>query len=86
MTRSIWKEPFIANSLFKSKLFYKKTIKVWSRRSVIPSFLINTTVLVHTGQTFKKLTITRDCVGFKFGDFVNTRKFTAKNKKIKKKK
>ena len=86
MTRSIWKIPFIANSFFKPKNFYKKTFKIWSRRSVIPCFLLNSSVLVHTGQTFKKFNITRECVGFKFGDFVNTRKFTLKGKKTKKNK
>lgn len=72
MSRSIWKGIFIDKFLLK-KTFKKKSLRIWSRRSVIPSFLIGYTVLVHTGKIFKKLIITREKVGFKFGAFIKTR-------------
>ena len=80
----------MCKSLFVSKSVLKKKIKkVWSRNSIIPFFLINTTVFVHNGKIFKKLVITREKVGYKFGEFVFTRKsnqlIKLKRKKSKKK-
>ena len=67
MTRSLWKGLFLVDSFLKGSK--KNHSKIWSRKSVIPSFLIGQTVLVHNGK-FKKLLITREKVGFKFGEFV----------------
>lgn len=72
-----------------SKKFYKKKNKnIWSRNSTIPESLIDQSVLVHNGNKFIKTYITREKVGFKFGEFSYTRKFTSriKNKNNKKKK
>jgi ribosomal protein S19 len=44
---------------------------------------------VHNGKEFKKIFITREKIGFKFGEFSFTKKYTKKIKKsinIKKKK
>lgn len=84
MSRSIWKGLYCNLRINKSILDNKKRIEVWSRQSSIPGFLINKTVFVHTGKTFKKLLITRDKLGFKFGEFAFT-KIRAKTKEIKKK-
>lgn len=73
MSRSIWKENVIHTSLLRNSRRNKKIIKVWSRSSVIPQFLQNNTVSVYNGKTFKKLNITREKIGFKFGAFVKTR-------------
>ena len=45
MTRSAWKGPYVASSIFK-KIGVKrnKNIQIWSRNSVIPEFLIGQTV------------------------------------------
>jgi ribosomal protein S19 len=84
MSRSTWKCAFLDKSLLKKNL-KKKSLHIWSRRSVIPTFLIGCTVLVHTGNAFKKLIITREKVGFKFGSFIRTRtKMSIQKNRIKK--
>ena len=55
------------------------------KNSVIPEFMINKTVLVHNGKEFKNVTVTREKVGFKFGEFSVTRKYNVKTKTLKKK-
>jgi small subunit ribosomal protein S19 len=80
MTRSKWKGPFLSNSILKNA-FLEKT-EIWSRNSVIPSFLIGKTVCVHNGKEFKRFIITREKVGYKFGDFSFTRKVFSKGKLI----
>lgn len=86
MSRSQWKGPFMDKCLFKKEFSAKK--KLFSRRSQIPSFLVGETILVHTGRSFKRLYITREKVGYKFGDFCFTRQYNSlklKNKlKLKK--
>jgi small subunit ribosomal protein S19 len=73
MARAKWKGAFLDN-FFLKKLSKKKVLdKIWSRRSVIPFFLIGNTVRVHNGKIYKKLIITREKVGFKFGAFIKTR-------------
>jgi len=72
MSRSIWKGNFIDQSLIERQNS-KKTLNIWSRNSVIPGFLEGNIVFVHNGKSFKKLKISREKVGFKFGFFVKTR-------------
>ncbi len=81
MSRSKWKGNFIDQAVLKIKDNSKKQLKLWSRRSVIPSFLIGTTVLIYNGKEFKKVVITREKVGFKFGEFCTTRRYKSKSKK-----
>ncbi len=81
MSRSKWKGNFIDQAILKTTQNSKKQIKVWSRRSVIPSFLVGSTVLVYNGKEFKKIIITREKVGFKFGEFCTTRRYKSKSKK-----
>lgn len=78
MTRSLWKGYFIENSFFRKR---KSNLNIWSRNSSIPASLLNKTVLVHNGKEFKKLLITREKIGFKFGEFVFTRVNMLKPKK-----
>ena len=73
-----WKGQFLSNYILSSKFEMKKRKEVWSRSSTIPHFLIGQPVFVHNGKTFIKSYITREKVGFKFGDFAYTRKFTKK--------
>jgi len=80
MSRSKWKGHFV-DTFFKGVI--KKNIKIWSRRSSIPFNLIGTYVLIHNGKEFRKVYITREKVGFKFGEFAFTRKYTSKYKNIK---
>jgi small subunit ribosomal protein S19 len=79
MTRSRWKGPFTETCIFKIE---KKEKKIWSRCSTIPNFLVGETVSVHNGHEFKRIHITREKVGFKFGEFSFTRKSAANSKSI----
>ena len=81
MSRSKWKGNFVDSAVLKVKNNSKRQLKLWSRRSVIPSFLIGSTVLVYNGKEFKKVIITREKIGFKFGEFCTTRKYKSKSKK-----
>jgi len=73
MSKSKWKQPFLKVSLIKD-IFFKKTKKIFSKSSTIPSLLLYQTVQIYNGKTFKSINITREKIGFKFGEFVSTRK------------
>ena len=75
MSRSKWKTLF--NNIYTKK---KKKLYIWSRNSTIPSSLIGNFVFVHFGNGFKKILVSREKVGFKFGAFANTRKSRQKLK------
>lgn len=85
MSRSQWKIPFLDNFFYKKKLLSTKIIKIWSRQSVISELFIGKQVSIYNGQKFKKILITRDNVGYKFGDFCLTKKYSSKIKTSKKK-
>jgi small subunit ribosomal protein S19 len=85
MSRSIWKGLFCDISINKNNIENRKKIEIWSRQSAIPSFLMDKTVFVHNGKTFKKIIITREKIGYKFGEFAFT-KIKAKIKDTNKRK
>jgi small subunit ribosomal protein S19 len=85
MSRSIWKGLFCDLSINKKSVGERRRTEIWSRSSSIPFFLLNKTVFVHNGKTHKKVLITREKVGYKFGEFAFT-KIKAKVKEKKKKK
>ena len=77
MTRAKWKGPYIDwHTLSRKKI----NPKLWTRSSIIPSILLNTNVSIYNGREFKRVTITKSKIGFKFGEFSFTRKFTIKKK------
>lgn len=80
MTRSKWKSNIIKTSL-RQKL-YNKPIKIWKKNEAISNFLIGKNILIYNGKIFKKINVTRNKVGYKFGEFITTRKFNKKIKKI----
>jgi small subunit ribosomal protein S19 len=82
MSRSKWKGPYIHYKFLKKKnLNINSFINIWSRNSVILSNFIGYKFLIHSGNTFKKFFITREKIGFKFGEFCTTRsKYFHKNK------
>ena len=84
MSRSAWKGMFIAKNLLKQQK--KNFFKMWSRKSSIPNFLLGKTVLVHNGKGFIKVLITREKIGYKFGEFSLTRKYYKKKAETQKKK
>jgi small subunit ribosomal protein S19 len=88
MARAKWKTPVFDYKFYKSLYFNDDDIKVWSRNNVIPETLLGKRVLIHNGNSFKRVLIFREKIGFKFGDFCSTRSYRVKikNKKLKKKK
>ena len=80
MARSVWKGPFVEESLIKKvekqkNDTNKRPIKTWSRKStVIPEF-VGFSFLIYNGKKFIPLTISEDMVGHKLGEFAPTRTF-----------
>lgn len=61
-------------------------IKMSRNSSIIPNF-IGQTFKVHSGKNFKEITVVKEMLGHKFGEFSKTRaNFEYKKKKKKKKK
>ena len=84
MARSLWKGFFLKSYLLKKKPPQEhEPLKIWCRNSSIPFSLKDQMVLVHNGKDFKKMVITREKVGFKFGEFIGTRSSMNKVKKAK---
>ena len=80
MARSIWKGPFVEDSLIKKfekqrNDPHKKPIKTWSRKSTIIPDFVGSSFLIHNGKKFIPITISEDMVGHKFGEFAPTRQF-----------
>ena len=80
MARSVWKGPFVEESLIKKvekqqNQTNKKPIKTWSRKSTIIPEFIGFSFLIYNGRKFIPLTISEDMVGHKFGEFAPTRTF-----------
>ena len=89
MSRSVWKGPFVEESLIKKvekqKLDPKKMpIKTWSRKSTIIPEFVGVSFLIYNGKKFIPVTISEDMVGHKLGEFSPTRSYRghggAKNK------
>ena len=80
MARSVWKGPFVEESLIKKvekqKLDPKKMpIKTWSRKTTIIPEFIGVSFLIYNGKKFIPVTISEDMVGHKLGEFSPTRTF-----------
>ncbi|YP_004769986.1 ribosomal protein S19 (chloroplast) [Wolffia australiana] len=80
MTRSIKKNPFVANHLLvkiqKLNIRQEKEIIVtWSRASTIIPTMIGHTIAVHNGKEHLPVYITDRMVGHKLGEFAPTRSF-----------
>ena len=80
MARSVWKGPFVEESLIKKveKLKQdpiKKPIKTWSRKSTIIPDFVGVSFLIYNGKKFIPITISEDMVGHKFGEFAPTRTY-----------
>lgn len=88
MCRSVWKGPFVDNSLLKKIKKVdndrKQHINTWSRRSVIIPEFVGYTFKVHNGKMFVPVYITEDMVGHKLGEFSMTRKVFIHKKSRKK--
>jgi len=86
MSRSVWKGPFQEKKILKLQLKYKKRLDIWSRGSVISFRFFRKLVFINTGNGYRKVYITRQHIGYKFGEFTNTRNFFKKTEKKKLKK
>jgi len=85
MNRSTWKVPFIAHHLLKKITQAKKTnktIKTWSRASVILPSMVGLTIAVYNGKQHVPLFINDQLIGHRLGEFVPTRTFRS-HKKLK---
>jgi len=81
MGRSNWKGPY---SLIKKEIL-EKNYSQFRNHEITPN-IVNQILQIHNGKDFKELTITKDMIGHKFGEFAFTRvKFVYKKKKVKKK-
>ena len=82
MARSIWKGPYVDPSVLRKVFKPNKSLKVYSRRSVIMPEFAGKELEVHNGHKFISISITEHMVGHKFGEFATTRrKPTHKTKK-----
>nr|YP_010615243.1 ribosomal protein S19 [Illigera cordata]UEV86310.1 ribosomal protein S19 [Illigera rhodantha]WAS37717.1 ribosomal protein S19 [Illigera cordata] len=80
MTRSLKKNPFVANHLLaKVEKFNmreeKEIIVTWSRASTIIPTMIGHTISIHNGKEHLPIYITDRMVGHKLGEFAPTRTF-----------
>ncbi len=93
MSRSKWKG-FYINSNYSNILNEGNVAQkyIWSRNSIITEEFLGKTVLIYNGKLFVSVKITREKLGYKFGEFSFSRKikenifYHVKNKKKKKKK
>ena len=81
MSRSVWKGPFVDQSLLKKVEKHKndtsrKPIKTWSRKSTIIPDFVGSSFLIHNGKKFISITVSEDMVGQKLGEFSPTRQFS----------
>ena len=70
MSRSQYKGPFFKVNFLKTKKWIKITNK---NLTILPEYT-NHSVSVYNGKIFINLVINNKMFGFKFGEFINTRK------------
>lgn len=71
MSRNTKKAPFFKYNLINNQ---KKWIKIFNKNLVIMPKDVDINYNVYNGKTLIKLKITKDMLGYKFGEFINTRK------------
>lgn len=80
MTRSLKKNPFVANPLLRkieklNTMMEKEIIVTWSRASTIIPTMIGHTIAIHNGREHLPIYITDRMVGHKLGEFSPTNSF-----------
>nr|YP_010394250.1 ribosomal protein S19 [Phytophthora colocasiae]UXG56154.1 ribosomal protein S19 [Phytophthora colocasiae]DAZ88258.1 TPA_asm: ribosomal protein S19 [Phytophthora colocasiae]DAZ88769.1 TPA_asm: ribosomal protein S19 [Phytophthora colocasiae] len=70
MSRSKYKGPFFKVNLLKKKQWMKIMNK---NLTILPEYS-NSSVSIYNGKIFINLEINDKMIGFKFGEFINTRK------------
>lgn len=86
MARSLKKGPFVDHHLMakvekNNKEGSKKSIKTWSRRSMIIPEMVGQTFDVHNGKKFVTVYVSENMVGHRLGEFSPTRIFKGHPKK-----
>nr|YP_010394801.1 ribosomal protein S19 [Phytophthora versiformis]DAZ89238.1 TPA_asm: ribosomal protein S19 [Phytophthora versiformis] len=71
MSRSKYKGPFFKVNLIQKK---KQWIKINNKNLTILPEYSNHSISVYNGKIFINLEINDKMIGFKFGEFINTRK------------
>nr|YP_010229732.1 ribosomal protein S19 [Epimedium pinnatum]QST18554.1 ribosomal protein S19 [Epimedium pinnatum]QXV94084.1 ribosomal protein S19 [Epimedium pinnatum]QXV94165.1 ribosomal protein S19 [Epimedium perralderianum] len=89
MTRSLKKNPFVANHLLRKieKLNIraeKEIIITWSRASTIIPIMIGHTIAIHNGKEHLPIYITDSMVSHKLGEFAPTLTFRGHTRSDKK--
>ncbi len=86
MGRSVRKGPFVDHHLLK-KIYRqaqggsKRSVKTWSRRSMILPEMIGLTFDVHNGRQFISVFVSENMVGHRLGEFSPTRVFKGHSSK-----
>lgn len=86
MGRSLKKGPFVDHHLMDkvkkaTKEGSRKSIKTWSRRSMIIPEMVGLTFDVHNGKKFISVYVSENMVGHRLGEFSPTRTFKGHPKK-----
>ncbi len=81
-SRSLRKGPFVDHHLLdklnkQNAAGTKKTIKTWSRRSIISPDMVGHSFDVHNGKKFITVFVSENMVGHRLGEFSPTRIFKA---------
>lgn len=71
MMRKFIKKIYKKNSLYINTLVYNRT-KI--RNLIILPNNVGKNFYVHNGKSYAKILITKEMIGYKFGEFVKTRK------------
>jgi ribosomal protein S19 len=71
MSRNIKKSPFFKYNFLKNT---KQWIKIFNKNLIIMPKDIDYIYYIYNGQTFIKIKIIQDMIGYKFGEFINTKK------------
>ena len=88
MGRSVKKGVYIDKKLFDKVLSVKnkkkkEVIKTWSRRSTVVPEMVGLTFAVHNGRKFIPVFISENMVGYKLGEFAETRTYKGHTSKKK---
>jgi small subunit ribosomal protein S19 len=71
MSRSKTKAPFFKYNLIRKK---KNWIKIFNKNLTIMPQYIDYIYNIYNGKTFINIKVTKDMIGYKFGEFINTKK------------
>jgi len=58
-----------------------QTFLVYKKNKIITPMHLNKKFLIYNGKDFQKLIVSKDMLGYKFGEFVMTRKIVTFKKK-----